>query len=282
VADPEVDPAMSRRGVSSVALVLLLALPALFVGVGALAAPARAAGTTPVAGSITGPTVVSTTSNNTFLISGYGGPAFNSEGVLVGNVTYYATPTGPNLTGVSLQPSTSNIVGNQSVAAKLYTGNATETLVIDVEVSSVFNGHNQSTNFTYTVTVVAPYVVSATIVNPSNVTVSGFTVWVTLDGAVIGSVNVSRLAAGASERVTFRYPTLGLSSGTHTFALSLVQEHGLVTFANGQTVYTATVYITGPAPSYTLWYIAGIVAFFGAIFIFASRVAARRRGTARR
>jgi len=273
---------MSRRSVTSAVLVLLLLLPALVVGVSAFAAPARAGGTAPVAGSITGPTVVATNSTNTFFISGSGGPAVNANGTLVGNITYYATPTGPNLTSVSIQPSSSNIVGNKSVAAKLYSGNATETLVIDVEVSSTFGGKNESTNFSYTVNVVAPFVVSATIVNPSNVTVSGFTVWVTLDGAVIGSVNVSSLAPGASERVSFRYPTLGLSTGTHTFALSLVQEHGLVTFANGQTVYTATFYVTGPATSYTLWYIAGIVAFFGAIFIFLTRVAARRRGTARR
>jgi hypothetical protein len=112
--------------------------------------------------------------------------------------------------------------------------------------------------------------------------VSAFTVYVTLDGTVVGQVNVSSLISGGTFRITYKYATLGLSPGDHTFAISLAQEHGLVKFANGQTVYTETVYVTGPSPDYTLWYVAGIVAFFVALFIFATRVAARRRGTARR
>jgi len=273
---------MSRPWASSLLLIALLVLSSLAVGATVLAAPARAASSNPVTGTITGPSVVATNSTDLFHISGYGGPAVSANGTVVGNITFYATLVGPNLTQVRFTPGSERILKNQSVAAKLVSGNASETISIGIEISSTYQGRNESTNLSYSVTIVQPYVVSATIVNPSNVTVTAFTVYVTLDGTALGEVNVSSIAAGSSTRVTFDYPTRGLSTGSHTFALSLVQEHGLVTFANGQTVYTVTVYVTGPAPDYTLWYVAGIVAFFGAIFIFASRVAARRRGTARR
>ena len=274
---------MNRRRASPLLFTLwLLVVPSLFAGMTVLAAPAGASATASVTGTITGPSVVSTNSINVFHIYGYGGPAVAQNGTVVGNISYYVTPVGPNLSGVRFTPSAGQITSNTSVEGKLIAGNATETVSLEIEISSTYKSQNVSTNISTSVTIVTPYVVSATIVNPSNVTVSGFPVYVTLDGSVIGEVNVSGLAAGGSTRVSFSYPTRGLSSGSHTFALSLVQEHGLVTFAGGGTVYSVTVYVTGPAPDYTLWYVAGIVAFFGAIFIFVSRVAARRRGSSRR
>jgi hypothetical protein len=273
---------MSRRPGAVLGLALLLVVAAGLVGGPALAAPGSGDAATPVTGSITGPTVVSTNSTDHYHVSGWGGPAVSANGTVVGNLTYYATPVGPNLTGVSFNPASAFLKSNASITATLHPGNATQRISIDIMVSSTYQGKNESTNFSISVSVVRPYVISATIVNPTNATVSAFAVYVSLDGTIIGQVNVSSLAPGASTRVTYDYPTLGLSTGSHTFALSLVQAHGLVTFSNGQTVYTETVYVTGPAPNYTLWYLAGIVAFFGAIFIFLTRVAARRRGAARR
>jgi len=271
---------MKVRPAAVIVLALLLA-PALFAAVGVLAPSARAAGTNAVTGSITGPTIVATQSTTRYEVSGFGGPAVLANGTVVGNITFYATLFGSNLTGVTLSPSSSTFTSNQSKAADLAAGNTSETLTIDVMVSSVYQGKNQSTNFSYSVNIVRPYVVSATIVSPTS-WVQAFAVLVTLDGAVVGNVSVPALQPGGTYQVKFEYSTLGLSAGGHTFGISLAQEHGLVTFANGQTQYTDTVYITGPAPDYTLWYVAGIVAFFGAIFIFTPRVAARRRGATRR
>jgi CARDB protein len=273
---------MTSRPLAVLALVLVLLLPTLLVAVGALAPYARGATPPTVGGSITGPTIVATQSTTKYEIDGYGGPATAPNGTAVGNITYYASLVGSNLTGVSISPPTANISGNRSIAADLVVGNASETVTIDVMISSVYQGKNESTNFSLAVLIAQPYVVAATIVDSSSSTVTGFTVYITLDGTVIGNVSVPSLVAGGKYQLSFKYPTAGLTSGDHTFAMSLAQEHGLVTFANGQTFYSQTVYVTGPAPNYTLWYVAGIVAFFGAIFIFASRVAARRRGAARR
>jgi hypothetical protein len=273
---------MSGRRVAALALLLLLLAPAILVTVGLVAPTARAAGTSAVTGSISGPTIVSTGSTTHFQVRGFGGPAVAANGTVVGNLTYYTTLAAPNLTGVSLLPDTAKFTANQSLATNLTAGTAAETITIQVMVSSVYLGKNQSTNFSYTVNIVQPYVISTTILNSSSSTVTGFTVYITLDGQVIGNTSVPTLQPAGKYALTFTYPTLGLSSGTHTFAISLAQEHGLVTFSGGQTVYTQTVYVTGPAPDYTVWYVAGIAAFLGAIFIFASRVAARRRGATRR
>jgi len=273
---------MRSRAFAVGALVLLLVAPAFLLTVGALAPPVRAADSATVGGSITGPTLVATQSTTSYEIDGYGGPAEAPNGTTIGNITYYASLVGANLTGVSISPPTDNISDNRSIAADLVVANASETITIDVMISSVYQGQNESTNFSIQVQVVQPYVIAATIVNGSTSTVLSFTVYVTLDGTVIGNVSVPTLQAGGKYSLSFKYPSAGLSSGDHTFGISLAQEHGLVTFSNGQTFYAQTVYVTGPAPDYTLWYVAGIVAFFGAIFIFASRVAARRRGAARR
>jgi len=276
------EPPVSVRQLALAGVVLLLVGSAFLLAVGAIAPGARASGTNPVNGSLTGPTLVSTNSKNSYEVAGYGGPATAPNGSVIGTVAYYTTLVGPNLTGVSFSPPHANFTNNRTIAATLQVGNASETLTIDVEISSTYQGKNQSTNFTYTVNVAQPYVVSATIVDASTSTVSSFAVQVTLDGTVVGTVTVPTIQAGGKYQLTFDYPTLGLSSGDHTFGISLAQEHGLVTFTGGATQYYQAVYITGPGPDYTLWYIAGIAAFFGAIFIFATRVAARRRGATRR
>lgn len=286
VAHPEVDAAMNRRrnAIAVLGLVLLLAAPTSLIAVSAVAPSARAATTEAVTGSVSGPGIVATGSTTLFYVYGWGGPAVAFNATVVGTIKYYSALSGSNLTGVSFTPATGNITSNQSVLVDLAVGNATETITISVMISSLNSNasENQSTNVSTTVHIVQPYVISATIVNSSATTVSAFVVYVTLDGSMVGRVNVTSLAAGKSFQLVYQYATLGLSSGEHTFGISLAQEHGLVTFPNGQTQYTVNVYVNGPAPDYTLWYVAGIVTFFGVLFIFASRVAARRRGAARR
>ncbi|HKN06989.1 MAG TPA: hypothetical protein VJ021_05240 [Thermoplasmata archaeon] len=275
---------MNRRPWAVLGLVLLLAAPTFLFAISVVAPPARAATTEAVTGSISGPNIVSTGSTTLYQVYGWGGPAVAFNATVVGTIKYYSALSASNLTGVSFTPASGNISSNKSVLVDLAVGNATETVTIDVMISSLNSNasENKSTNVSTTVHVVQPYVISATIVNSSATTVSAFVVFVTLDGSVVGRVNVTSLTSGGTFQLLYEYPTSGLSSGEHTFGISLAQEHGLVTFANGQTQYTVNVYVNGPAPDYTLWYVAGIVAFFGAIFIFASRVAARRRGATRR
>jgi hypothetical protein len=236
----------------------------------------------PVTGNMTGPTVLAYGDTDVYYLNASGGPAYAANGTLVGNLSYFAQITGTNTTGDTIQPSTSVFLSAAALKAEVTVGNISETLTVDVEITSVYLSANVSYNFTYTLEVVQPYVLTLTLVADSSVTVVTFNLTVDLDGTAVGTITVPTLTANQTYPATFRYATTGLSAGEHTFTVSLANEHGLVTFAGGSTSYSATFYVPGAPPNYTLWYLAGAVAFFGAIFIFVTRVAARRRAPTRK
>jgi hypothetical protein len=271
---------MNGRGATALLVIALVAGLLLTAGLGTPGA--RAATTNPVTGTLHGPTVLALQGTGHYTVNGSGGPAFAANGTQVGNLTVYFTLTAANLTGLSITPDQGAITGGRPVTAVFKGGALAETVTITAEIASVYQKQNQSINLTYTLNLVTPYVVSATIVDRSSTTVLAFPVQVFLDDNLVGTVTVPTLTPHQSYNLSFQYPTLGLSAGAHTFSISLAAEHGLVSFANGATVYSSTFYVTGSATSYTLWYVAGGVAFFGVLFIFMTRVAARRRGALRR
>lgn len=271
---------MSRPWASRFALAVLFTGLLLLQGLGT--ADVRATGTTQVTGSVTGPTVIPTGATKTYMINATGGPAFAANGTRVGNLTAYLSLSASNLTGVSITPEKGGIFNNTPLATTFTAGDVAEVVTILVMISSTYEKENQSINLSYPVHVVIPYYVRATLVASPSTEVLSFQVQVFLDGTLVGSVTVPTLTPGQTYNLSFEYSTVGLSTGEHTFSMSLAQEHGLVTFANGATVYSSTFYVTGPSPNYTLYYVLGIVAFFGVLFIFMTRVAARRRGALRR
>ena len=269
---------LSIVGLALVAVLLVPLGPA--GGVSASVGPT--ASSTTVTGTVTYPSVVSLRATATLSFLAHGGPAFAANGTQVGNLSYYAAILGTNLSGVTLAPLAGRILGNTSDHATLSVSNISQTLTLNVMFSSVYQGQNESVNYSYTIAVVQPYVVAATIVNPTASTVLPFRVAVELDGTPVGSVLVPSLTPGAEYNLSFQYAVANLGSGTHTFSISLASEHGLVTFSGGATQYSQSFYIEGGAPNYTLWYALGIVAFVVVLFIFVTRVAARRRGAVRR
>ncbi len=276
----------TRRSSAIVALLVVLALGAVVLG--GIALPARgAAAPTPVSGSVKGPTLLPTNTNASYTIYGAGGPAISAKNTFVGNLSYSVRLSANDLTGLSVTPSRAAlgplILGPGANGTTILTvGSVPEVVTMTVEISSVYFNQNESINLTYTITIVQPYVLVAHIVNVASTTVISFPVTIDLDGQPIGTVRVANMTPGSSFNLTYRYPTTGLSPGTHTFTISLENEHGLVRFAGGAVSFSQSFYVTGPPPNYSLWYAAGVVAFVGVLFIFASRVAARRRGAVRR
>ncbi len=273
--------------VGVVVVVALLAGIALGLGLGSAPVPAgpatiRPAATAPVTGNVTGPSILATGGNGTFLINATGGPAYAANGTKVGNLSFYASVRATNLTGITITPAQSNFTSAEAIPVTLSVGSNALEVTISVMISSVYHKENQSINLTDSLYVVVPYVVSVEIINGASATVLTFPVVVDLDNSPIGTVKVPTLTPDQAYNLSFRYPTLGLSPGEHTFSISLANEHGLVRFANGLTTYSTSFYVSSAAPNYTLWYVVGAVAFFGVLFIFATRVAARRRGATRR
>ncbi len=265
-------------------LLLVAALPSLaMAGPSAAGAPDHSSGLSAASayptlkGNITGPGVVGTGANQRYLIQASGGPATAPNGTIVGNLTYYASVNGANLTGVQITPTSAAIVAGAPGRPLLEAGTVPQTLTIAVELVSVLNTTNVTLNLTLTVQVVQPYTLSAVILNPNNATVAAFPIIVDLDGAKVGNVSAPNILPFSEYNFSFEYASINLSTGWHTFSISLTQEHGLVRFANGSTVYTASFYVPGPAPDYTIWYVTGVVAFVGVLFILAARLGARRR-----
>jgi hypothetical protein len=283
VQDPEVDPTVTdrpnvlRAGLLLV-LIALAAVPALGGLPSAHAAPAYG----PLTVTITGPTYVGETQNASYVVNVSGGPAVAANGTQVGIFSYSAGATGgKNVSGVTLGP-TSGSIQNGTLRLDLKASNVTQLLTIYVLVTSSYQGKNVSQNQTYAVNVIVPYRLSATIVAGSQGTVSPFALTVTLDGNAVGSISVGTLTAGAHSPISFTYVNPNLAAGWHTFAISLAQEHGLVSFANGEQSVTMTFYVAGPAPNNSIWVVTGIVAFVGVVFIYATRVGASRRGRAKK
>jgi hypothetical protein len=282
VAHPEVDAPVRRAAVAFVLALLLAAGAASLAGAApATGAPVPAASTS-VTGNVSGPAVVGWGTSHTYFINGTGGPAFAANGTQIGNLTWFLSVAGANVTGITPTPSNGTIEGGVPAQTVLAFTNVTQTVVLTVLLSSVYQTQNASTNLTFTLHAVQPYMLTLHLLAASGATVLPFNLTIYLDGTPVGTVAVPEIAAGSAYTAVFDYPTLGLASGSHTFTASLVAQHGLVTFAGGATTYSVSFYVTGAPPSYTIWYVAGAVAFFGAIFIFLTRVAARRRTPTRK
>jgi hypothetical protein len=263
------------------AVVLLLVASGLV-----LAAPGAHAGAAshypPMTGSVSGPTTLGTGLNGTYVVTASGGPAEATNTTIVGVYTFNATLSGPNTTGAIVTPE-SGVLVNQTVSLRLAgPTDAGQTITLSVLVRSGYNGANVTENLTEAIDIASPYNLLATLNVAPGATIGPLDLTVTLDGSPVGTVHVPTLTGGTTWPVHFEYVALGLSPGWHTFAISLAQQHGLIVFAGGSESYTQDFYIPGPAPNYTWWYFAGAAVFLGTIFIWVTRVGARRRPKAKK
>jgi hypothetical protein len=273
-----VDPRARGPFVATVAVLALLLVPTLPLF---LAHPAAAAGTaTPVTGSIVGPTTLGQGLKARYIVTATGGPAFDPNGTQSGTMTYHAYFIAANTTSSVLAPP-SGVLVNGTITLGFTAPNITESGTLAVLVTSANGAKNGSTNLTLSLTIVAPLRLSGTLIVSGGGGVSPFGLTVTLDGAPVGTVAIPSLAAGASFPIAFSFVPPPLAPGWHTLAVTLGLEHGLVSFAGGAESISQSFYISGPAPSYTIYYVAGFAAFVGAIVIWSSRVGARRRGRPR-
>ncbi len=245
-------------------------------GLATAAAPAK-----PLTGSITGPSYLGPSGHSLYTIHGSGGSAEAANGTQVGIYSFHANLSSTNVSGSSVTP-TRGVLSNGTGQVTVLAPNITETVVLTVQLNSSYAGQNESVTFTYTISVVQPYRLKATlqVVGPAGI--SGFVLTVNLDGQPVGTVAVPSLTAGASYPLTYAYVTPGLPAGWHTFSINLAPEHGLVVFADGSSQYLTNFYVTGPPPDNTVYYVLGAVAFIGAILILVLRVGSRARARSRK
>lgn len=267
----------SRSGAGGAAALALVCLTFLLSAL-PLNAGADSAAYPPVTGSITGPTSVGELLKATYTIQANGGPAELTNGSQTGIYSYKAGfGPGVNTTAALITPAQGVLV-NRTIQLQFQAPNLTETLTIYALVTSSGAGQNASQNFTISVQIVAPYRLLAVLTVTGPAGTLPFSLTVTLDGQPVGSVAIPTLSSGAHYPLNFAYVAQNLAPGWHTLAISLAQEHGLVAFSGGRESVSQSFYVTGPTPDYSLWYLTGAVALVGAVFIWATRVGARRRG----
>jgi hypothetical protein len=266
---------LARRG-RAVGLTTILLLLAVVPGATAGVAPHHASTYGALTGTITGPSTLGTTGKGTYEVTGNGGPAVAANGTEVGTISYSASIVGLNTTTGSVAPP-QGVLLNGTANLTLVAPNLTQSITLYVDLTSSYQGTNTSTNLTYSINVIQPIQLGASlkVVGPDGVKAFGLTV--ELDGSSVGSIAVPTLTAGQSYPLTFSYVGTSLSPGWHTFSLSLAQEHGLVVFSNGQEVLSVSFYVPGPATNFTLWIVAGALAFGAVVFIWFTLVDARRR-----
>jgi hypothetical protein len=225
----------------------------------------------------TGPSVVGEALKAEYNVSGFGGPAVAANGTTVGFIDFNVTLTGKNVTTASIDPPT-GVLLNGSVILTFTAPNVVEKVTFHINLTSEYNNTNKTRIFNYTVQVVAPFVLTGTLLAGAT-TVSGFNLTVTVDGKPVGNVVVPSIMANGTYLFTYDYvPTQGIGAGWHTIAVSLAPEHGLVSFPGGVQQMTLQFYIEGAPPDYALDVAIGIAAFAVAVFIWGSVVGARRRG----
>lgn len=264
-----------------VALALLFGLTAPLAGAApTLAAPAPLTTPFPLTGSITGPGLLALNAVQFYVLNGTGGPAQAANGTIVGNITFYASLSASNLTGISVSPSTGPL-GSENSTVSLTVNGINQTVTLRVMISSKLGSANETINLSKSITVTEEYDFSAKVV-AGDVTVLSFPVAVTLDGTYLGTVSVPTLSPNGSSDIVYKYPAFRLSSGWHTLTFSIPNsERGLVSFPSGRLSYSFSFYVTGPPPDYTLWIVLGIAAFGAVAFISLVLVGNRRRGRGR-
>lgn len=235
---------------------------------------------TPVNGQIHGPKVMGEGLSANFTVNASGGLE-NPDGSPAGSYLYNATLSGANATsGLVSPPSGVLLNGSASLVVKAPT--VAQLLTLTVVVTSNGSGKSVSTPLSYSIEVVEPYVVNATLQVGAGPSVGPFVVTIFLDGTAVGGVRVPLLTANSTYPLVYDYVTLGLSPGWHTFSISLAQLHGQVTFTGGAQSFSQSFYVPGAPLDLTPWYVVGAVAFVGALFIWATLVGGRRRGRSKR
>ncbi len=237
-------------------------------------APVLAEGDTTLFASIDGPAVVSLGGVTQYTITVVGGPAEPTNGTY----SYKVTMTGFAANNATLIP------GSASSKTGVFKLNLTTPkilgdLTISVNATSTsLNGTvSNSTIKTINVKVVNPVVLSATIKNTGNMTVTDIPVYFYVDDIQIHVANVT-LTSLSTKVVTYNWTTTSLGAGSHLLKVEIDPNATFVLFDVGGTVQTTTFYYneSGYGTTNALLWVALIVLVF-VVFLTYRRPAPRRK-----
>lgn len=123
---------------------------------------------------------------------------------------------------------------NITVTAPTTTGNPVLSLTLT-------NGTVNHTS-TYTLHVIEPTVISATVKNSGNLAMQDVKVRFLADGAVLNETTFD-IAANTTSTVSYNWTAHGLSAGEHTVQVMLDPDNEYVRFLDGSSTYTSKFYV---------------------------------------
>jgi|SRR3990170_3310157 len=220
---------------------------------------------------ITGPPAIAPGRVATYNVSISGGPS----GSVDYSLEYYLT--GSDLTGGS---PTQSAPGKTSGNRTFFTVNVTapqrdQTVTLVVKVAARAGGRTENGSAELPIAVVTPVVLSAVLRNASPTAAVNVTVRFYVDGVLVGTTVVPRIAGNGQATASFSWLPTDLAPGNHLVRVEAdIDRNGIVDPARGEVV-TSDFFVREGASLSPGWTIAIAVGVFIPAFLIA--VALRRR-----
>ena len=170
-----------------------------------------------------------------------GGPAEDTGG----NYSYVAKIIATNMSGAQVSPERGG--PSQSGVFKFNVTTpaaAKQTIKVEINATSTAqpSGNETYRVVQYSMKIVEPVVISATVFNEGAVAVDNATAQFYADGTLLGT-KAFNVSAGSSAVVSYNWTFLSLKSGKHVVTVEVDDENDIVEFSDGNNVYSRTVYI---------------------------------------
>jgi hypothetical protein len=196
----------------------------------------------PMTVTIDGPTTVAVSEVKVYKVTIYGGPAESGNGTY----RYSATLGGTNTVLAKLTPGTGGPTRNGTFNLTFTAPSVASNIQIIVTATSSNTTANQTQTQQINVNVVQPVILSASIKNTGNVSILGVPVYFYLDHGQIGNDTIYNttvnINAGATVTVSYNWTQPTLATGANTIKMVIDPDSEFVTFQDGGTVKSVTIY----------------------------------------
>lgn len=169
-----------------------------------------------------------------------GGPA----GDEAGNFSYKAEITGSNTTGSAVNPSTGTSETGVFVLNVTMPKSAPQTIKIKINATSKSTSGSVSVTAEreFSLKVVDPVVIRATVFNRGPVDVGNVTARFYADSELIGT-RIFNISRNSSEQIEYNWTFLDIRNGKHVITVTVDDPNNIVEFSDGNNVFSRTIYV---------------------------------------
>lgn len=190
----------------------------------------------PIEASLSGPTLISSSTTQQYVLTVTGGPA--------GNYSYTAYVSAKNTTGLSPTPTTGTSADG-IFYINVTTGGTAEVVTLTTNITAGTGNAQIYSIKSFLITVVNPITITVPVTNEGSSGVQNANVSLYVNNKYIESRNLT-LSAGQTSNVTFSWLSSNYPPGTNT-ATVIISSSGQLFFANGQVQTSFPIYIPGGA-----------------------------------